>query len=65
MTFTITLGSWVIPAIISLFIYALAVCWCRGGNGDWIDFTPIVNLFKLGLATVIVLVVWLVYALAT
>jgi uncharacterized Tic20 family protein len=64
MTITLTFGLWVIPTIISLFIYF--VTWClRTESSGFVDFSPIANMVKFGLATILVLIVWLIYALAS
>jgi hypothetical protein len=63
MTVTLTFGLWVIPLIISMVIYV--VTWClRTESSGFIDFSTIANMFRFGLATILVLIVWLIYAFA-
>jgi hypothetical protein len=64
MTVSITFGLWLIPLIISIAIYA-ATWLLRTQSGGFVDFSPLANLVKLGVATILVIIVWLLYALAT
>lgn len=65
MTITLSFGAWLIPAFVTVFAYASAIIVTRqtGPSHDWVGgwFTLIVY----GLATILGLFVWLIWALLT
>lgn len=61
MTFTI--GSWVIPAFITLIAYLCAIGSTPDRGGGYFDFGGFVVMFYLGVATIVSLIAWLVWAL--
>ena len=64
----IVIGSWGVPALISFIAYAWAFFTVKEdnrGGGGYYDFSAIGALFIYGFATIISLVVWLIWALVT
>lgn len=63
MTITITFGWWLVPLFASILIYAVTyLLRSKYGPSFFLDFTPVVNLAKFGVATILVLAIWLIYA---
>lgn len=62
MTFTIELGWWLIPLVVTVTFYGIAISRFEHGGGDY-SFPEIANLFRLLLATIPILIAWLIWAL--
>jgi len=70
MNFTLSIGWWVIPLLVTLL--SISAAWYStedlqdGDIGGWYipDFgTPLLNLMKWGVALIISLLAWLIWAL--
>ena len=60
---TIQLGWWLLPLIITICSFIIA-SWYEVPRGGYINI-DLEGLFRYAAATIISLVVWLIYALAT
>jgi hypothetical protein len=63
MTFSITLGWWLVPFVATLTAYVFAF-WSARSNGrpSYPDVDAAVGMFLYGAATILSLAVWLVWA---
>lgn len=73
MTFTIEFGTWLIPTAITFISYGMAFWFTPnsgpGSNPYTMGLAPLMDglaaLLYFGVATIVSLIAWLVYALAT
>jgi hypothetical protein len=62
MHVTLTLGWWILPLMLSIAFYAIAVSKFSRDSGDY-SFAAVWNLILVLVATIPTLIVWLVWAL--
>jgi len=64
MSITLTIGSWIIPTLLSVFSLVLAVLFSKGeSQGSYgINIMP---LLYIGASIIFSLVIWLIWALLT
>ncbi len=59
----LTIGSWVLPAFITIAAIYVALREWPEQRGDY-DFSPILGIFYLAAALIVSLIAWLIWALA-
>lgn len=58
----VTIGSWAVPAFITLASIYIALRETPSQRGDY-DFSPILGIFYLAVALIVSLIAWLIWAL--
>ena len=67
MTATITIGTWIIPTVLTIIAFLTAYLNREPstGGGMYFDFSGLADMFFYGLATIFSLIVWLIWSLLT
>ena len=59
---TFTLGSWAIPAFITIAAIYVSLREWPQSRGDY-DFSPVIGIFYFAVALIVSLVAWLIWSL--